>query len=135
MEFETQRELLEYLGKNPNDRALVQRLIASWKVRKEDGVYYLVSKESLLEEVAELREKVLKLEAENESLKNNEWGDLMEKLKDAEVNVKYYKDLYEKESENNKEIIRNMYRYVTWTLHIKVEWEDFRNYAVGYEGQ
>ena len=140
MEFETQRELLEYLGKNPNDRALVQRLIASGKVRKWDGMYYLVSRESLLDEIGELRDRVKELEGKlaewgNLESKNVEWGDIAQKLYEAEVNVKHYKDLYEKESENNKDIIRNMYRYVTGTLHIKVEWEDFRNYAIGYEWQ
>lgn len=161
MEFDTKRELLEYLGKNPTDNKLVDRMMARGEVVKRDGVFYLVVEDEVsrlrrkvkeLESVSgdvvarglyedeqrengELREKVLKLEAENKSLKNNEWGDLIEKLKDAEVNVKYYKDLYEKESENNKEIIKNMYRYITWTLHIKVKWEDFRNYALGYEGQ
>lgn len=36
MGFETQRALLEYLGKNPNDRNLVQRMIAKGDVYKED---------------------------------------------------------------------------------------------------
>lgn len=36
MEFTTQRELLEYAGKNPNDRSLVQRWIVAWKVWKND---------------------------------------------------------------------------------------------------
>lgn len=83
----------------------------------------------------ELADRVMELERENRDLKNSEWGDLAQKLYEAEENVKYYKDLYEKESENNKEIIKNMYRYVTGTLHIKVKWEDFRNYAIGYEWQ
>jgi hypothetical protein len=35
MEFTTQRELLEYLGKNPDDRNLVQRLIIKGEVVRE----------------------------------------------------------------------------------------------------
>ena len=35
MEFRTQRELLEYLGKNENDRNLVQRLIIKGEVVRE----------------------------------------------------------------------------------------------------
>jgi len=35
MEFTTQAELLEHLGKNPNDRSLVQRMIARGEVVKE----------------------------------------------------------------------------------------------------
>ena len=42
MEFGTQRELLEYLGKHPDDRKLVQRMIKRGEVFKKDGVYYLV---------------------------------------------------------------------------------------------
>jgi hypothetical protein len=42
MEFETQRELLAYLGKCENDRNLVQRMIRRGEVYKRDGIYYLV---------------------------------------------------------------------------------------------
>ena len=98
MEFDTKRELLEYLGKNPTDNKLVDRMMARGEVVKRDGVFYLVVEDEVsrlrrkvkeLESVSgdvvarglyedeqrengELRERVLKLEAENKSLKNNE---------------------------------------------------------------
>lgn len=42
--FENQRVLLEYLGKNPNDRSLVQRMERRGEVYREDGGYYLVER-------------------------------------------------------------------------------------------
>jgi len=36
MEFTTQAELLEHLGKNPNDRNLVHRMMKRGEVFKED---------------------------------------------------------------------------------------------------
>lgn len=65
MEFRSQRELLEYLGKNTNDRNLIKRLIKRWEVEYEGGVYYLVDKDKRIEE----------LEKENENLKKNIWED------------------------------------------------------------
>jgi hypothetical protein len=78
---------------------------------------------------------IMELKEENEELKKKDVWNLDEKLKEAEANVKYYKDLYEKELEDKRETIRNMYRYVTDVLWIKAKWEDFKNYALGYEGQ
>lgn len=61
MEFQTKKALLEYLGKNPDDRKLVDRLIAKGKVYKEDGMYVLVERGNLLDEVLRLREEVERL--------------------------------------------------------------------------
>ena len=67
MEFETKRALLEYLGKNSEDRKYVDRLIAKGKVYKDDGMYVLVERGNLLDEVIRLRE-------ENRRLKNFSGG-------------------------------------------------------------
>lgn len=61
MEFETKKALLEYLGKNPDDRKLVDRMIAKGKVYKDNGMYVLVDRGSLLDEVIRLREDVKEL--------------------------------------------------------------------------
>ena len=67
MEFSTQRELLEYLGKCPEDRKLVQRMIKRGEVYKMDGIYYLVdwfkkrSAWTLYDEIRELRGEVNEL--------------------------------------------------------------------------
>jgi hypothetical protein len=41
--FRTQREVSEYLWKNPNDRSLISRLIAKWKVKKISWGYEVES--------------------------------------------------------------------------------------------
>lgn len=43
MRFETQRELLEHIGRNPEDRSLIQRMMRRWEVYKDEWGYYLVS--------------------------------------------------------------------------------------------
>jgi len=65
MEFSTQRDLLEYLGKNPDDRKLVQRLMAKGEVRKEWGIYIYepqVKVKDLYSEINQLKEKISQLE-------------------------------------------------------------------------
>lgn len=63
MEFTTKRELLEYLGKNPDDRKLVDRMIKRWEVYREDWMYNLITdKQSLIDEFKSLRERVKELE-------------------------------------------------------------------------
>ena len=67
MQFTTKRELLERLGKNPDDRKLVDRMIRRWEVYKRDGFYYLVDGYKkrdawrLYDEIRELREEVNEL--------------------------------------------------------------------------
>ena len=60
MKFATQRELLEYAGKCPNDRSLVQRWRSKGKVYMEDGMYVLVEDDvdSLRRENEELKQKL-----------------------------------------------------------------------------
>lgn len=68
MEFETQKALLEYLGKCPDDRKLVKRMIGRGEVYKKDGMYYLVDNFKkkatwdLYDEIRELKDRVKELE-------------------------------------------------------------------------
>lgn len=55
--FQNQKEVLEYLGKNPNDRNLISRMIRKWEIEKTEGWYRLVEKVSV-EEVVGLKEKI-----------------------------------------------------------------------------
>ena len=61
MEFASQKDLLEYLGKNPNDRNLVKRKMRKGEVRMEDGMYILVDKDSIIHE---LEEEIKRLKSE-----------------------------------------------------------------------
>lgn len=72
--FENQRQLLEYLGKNPNDRSLVQRMERRGEVYREDWGYYLVEREEgRVEQKTETKQSVdeqkyLELKSKNERL-------------------------------------------------------------------
>lgn len=82
MEFTTQRELLEYLGKNPDDRNLVQRLIIKGEVVREWGVYVLVDKDA---RIAELERKVSELRSEIVTMKESDWD-----LEEAKIQWEYW---------------------------------------------
>ena len=58
MGFETKKALLEYLGKNPSDNKLVDRMMRRGEVYMEDGIYYIVESE----EVVKLKERIKELE-------------------------------------------------------------------------
>ena len=66
--FETQRGVLEYLGKNPNDRSLIQRKIARGEIVKEDGMYYVKEVGVGPEDICNAS-TILELKEENEKLK------------------------------------------------------------------
>ena len=84
MEFETKRALLEYLGKNKNDNKLVDRLILKGEVYKEDGMYHLVDKDAIIEE---LREKVSELEGKITLIKESNWD-----LEEAKIQWEYWEN-------------------------------------------
>lgn len=96
MEFATQRELLEHLGKNENDRNLVQRLIIKGDVVRENGMYVLVDKDEIIKN---LREENEKLRSENVATKENNWD-----LEFYKVNSEYWEGL----NNRKKEIINNI---------------------------
>ena len=127
MEFETQRALLEYLGKNPNDRNLVQRMIAKGDVYKDNWMYVLniQNKKDLQEEVRELKQKVALLEDNVYTFNENE-------LDEAKAQWAYYKDLYQKEKSDKQNRIRKCFR---WIQQIKpsADWEEFRDWVMSDE--
>lgn len=67
MEFFTKKELLEYLGKNPNDNKLIDRMISRKEVRKVDWVYIIDD-----DELSYLRGRVKELEAKLEEKEKSE---------------------------------------------------------------
>ena len=80
--FETKKALLQRLGKNENDRKLVDRMLLRGEVVMEDGMYYLVDKE---ERIRELEFLVEKLRGELTTIKESD-GDLEE----AKVQWEYW---------------------------------------------
>lgn len=99
MEFETKKALLEYLGKNKNDNKLVDRLISRGEVYREDGMYYLVDKDAIIEE---LREKVAELEGKITLFKDENWD-----LEEAKIQWEYW----EKEC-------RRYWRLINWVIDV-----------------
>ena len=63
--FKTQKEVSEYLGKNPNDRSLISRLISKGIVERISWGYEV--KEQWSDEITRLREEVDKLKKELEN--------------------------------------------------------------------
>lgn len=114
--FQNQREILEYLGKNPNDRNLISRMIRKGEIEKLDGWYRLVERvsseelEKLKAENEELKKRVASQEFEI-SLLQSAWV-TSEDLKEATTQWKYYEQLYEEEKEDKQRRIRKCFQWI-----------------------
>ena len=100
--FEPKKALLEYLGKNPNDRKLVDRLMAKGAVWLEEWMYctnLVVGTETKTEQKSELEEVCNKLRQRNEMLEKK-----CKELANAQGQDLYYhlKFFYEKFQEWKK---------------------------------
>lgn len=124
MEFSTQRELLEYLGKCPEDRSLVQRMMIRGEVFKENGMYYLVNKD---EKIKELENLVAKLRSEITTMKESNWD-----LEYAKTQWKYYEEEYNKEVEDKQNRIRKCFLWIKQKVRW-ADWEEFRDWVMSDE--
>lgn len=122
MEFETQAQLLRYLGKNENDRNLVQRMIMRGEVLKENGMYILVDKDKKIEE---LISEVEKLRDEIVTIKESNWD-----LDEAKAQWDYYEKLYNDECDLVENIVRKFYNWMCGK-NMKVDWDEFRDWLFG----
>lgn len=124
MEFYTQRELLEYLGKNPNDRSLVQRMMIRGEILKRDWVYILLDKDRI---ITELEREVKELRNEIATMKEENWD-----LEEAKRQWKYYEEEYNKEVEDKQDRIRKCFLWIK--AHVKwADWEEFRDWVMSDE--
>ena len=126
MEFTTQAELLEHLGKNPNDRRLVQRMVLRWEVVRENGVYVLVDKD---EEIKNLRERLFFLE--NECSKNTT-NDLEKELSEAKAQWEYYEKLYNEVYEDREYRLEKAFNWIKQRVKW-VSWEEFKEWVMDDE--
>lgn len=121
--FESKRALLEYLGKNTEDRKLVDRMMARGTVVYSEGMYYLMEeedKEKLLKKISEPRE--VKVYAEDKS----------EELEEAKIQWEYYKERCEKYKKAINLVIHETYVVAKAKLGNKMEEEaEFREAILG----
>ena len=128
MEFETKKALLEYLGKDSNDRKLVDRMMARWEVRMKDWMYILVDKDSIIHE---LEEEIKRLKSEpKQVVESDSWEvqKLREELEEAKVNCDYYKKLANKYWRYCSDIMGICYKKVKsvmWSRYTETE-EEFK---------
>lgn len=113
MEFETQRGLLEYLGKNPNDRSLVQRMIMRGDVYRENGMYILVNRD---EKIRELEFLVQKLRSEITTMKESNWD-----LEEAKIQWEYWENQTRRYVDYLEKVISVTYDRVKPMLGNKLE--------------
>lgn len=137
MEFATQAELLEHLGKNPNDRSLVQRMMARGEVVKEWGVYVIVDKDIIIKE---LKEEIKRLKSEPKcvktvveevikDVKRDDIEELEKKIKELESDLDFQiseNERLEAKVKRYQNSIRNSYYYINDTLHKKVNRPDYK---------
>lgn len=113
MEFETKRALLAYLGKNPNDNKLVDRLILRGEVVVEEGMYVLVDKDAIIEE---LKERVAELEGKITLLKGSNWD-----LEEAKIQWEYWESQTRRYVDYLEKVISVTYDRVKPMLGNKLE--------------
>ena len=113
LKFHTKRELLRHLGKNENDRKLVDRLMVRGKVHMENGIYVLVDKDADIEYY-----KLLVNEKEKE-IKN-----LNSKIVELENELENVQP-----SEDNSELLHKIYVYIKQVLHINIRYDDLLEFV------
>lgn len=128
MEFTTQAELLEHLGKNPNDRSLVQRMIARWEVVKEWWMYVIVDKDVIIRELMERIKELEKSEQEKEVAVNS-WS--VAELEEAKIQWEYWEKRCKRYYDYLEQVISITYNRIKPILWNKLESEsDFRKHIM-----
>lgn len=122
--FSTKKEFLEYLGKNPDDRKLVDRLIHRGEARMIDGLYYLVDKDA---RIAELEKEVEELCGRIATFKEENWD-----LEYAKAQWEYYEEEYNKEVEDKQNRIRKCFLWIKQKVRW-ADWEEFRDWVMSDE--
>ncbi len=138
MQFETKRALLTYLGKNPDDNKLVDRMIKRWEVYREDWMYHLITnKQSLIDENRELKLRVHELE-KSESMTREEHQHLQEffkikdELKEAKIQWEYWERMYDEEKADKQNRIRKCYDWIRGQ-NIRVNYDEFHEWVMSDE--
>ena len=127
MEFSTQGELLEYLGKY-NDRNLIKRMEKRGEVRRWEWVYYLIVKD---EEKREERVDDLKFisKADEKVLDHGEIRRLEEEIEWLKSDLDFQigeNERLERKVLMYQEAIRNCYRWAKDVKKDRTPWPEFK---------
>lgn len=141
--FRTQKEVSEYLGKNPNDRSFIARKVAKGEIIKREWGYEVVEKsvaddttvsvlkgenESLKEENEKLKERVHELE---EVCKDSLFGDkdtakwdIEKELEELKVNYEYLHNKFQRLKKGYDLVIDLTYGYIK--THYRIEKSEYK---------
>ena len=141
--YESKKALLIAIGKNPEDRKLVDRMIQRWEVYVEDGMYGLRGGRGDSEPNSmnfEQTAKILELSSEVEKLREeNEWLKRLLNSSSNENSESLKSDLDFQISENERleakvamyqEAIRNCYRWAVEVKKDKTNRPDFKKWVL-----
>lgn len=95
--FATKKEILEYLGKDVEDRKLIDRMIKRGDIKKVDGEYQLIEKEDpyvkiteYVNKIKELENKIFELELELDTFRDETVGQITsEDIDRISANLEY----------------------------------------------
>ena len=129
--FVNKKSILEYLGKNTEDRKLIERMIMRKEVVKVDGGYELVQKDDvreLREEIKELKDKINMQELEIAVLKESATPENSEDLKEANAQWLYWEDKARKYTKAMNLVLQITYNTIKPKLGKNLEdYGDFRD--------
>ncbi len=115
MIFKTKGELLEYLGEDKKYVRLIDRMMVKWEVNKTPEWYEYIDKD---------REEIERLKLEVQRLSNE-----VEEVKREKMEIfDRYMESNQESSVNDDEIINKVYRYLTRVLHLRVDYDEFKEW-------
>lgn len=133
MMFESKKALLEYRGKNPKDNKLVDRWILRWEVRMVEGMYEIVDKDVIIEELKREIKSLKEWEGKNtlcsENVTCSKDATLEKRVKDLESDLDFQISENEKLQADKiryQEAIKNSYLYMQNVLKKKMNWYDYK---------
>lgn len=138
MQFKTQKQILEYLGKNPNDRSLIQRMRLRWEVYKEDWMYHLITnKQSLIEENRELKMRLKEIEESEQlnSLNFQQTADILKlqwELSEAKIQWEYFERLYDDAIQDMDKRIFKAFQWIKQRVKW-ADWDEFHDWIMSDE--
>lgn len=132
--FQSQKEILEYLGKNPNDRNLIGRMIKKGELVKTEDWYELLPTvnpmeiEKLRWENESMREKIKRQQDEIEMLKEVLSNEQQTDAEEAKIQWEYWEKKANKYAKAMNLVIRVTYNTIKPKLGNRLEdYDEFRD--------